>query len=340
MKIDMNQVTDQAAAEGAKPEKPKKAKPKAAPKPEASNSKAASKDGLKGLMRQNKFWIAICIVLFVVFLSVNSNMNNIKTELTIRLRNIESDTASLKGAISEVEADLEEQEKIKANMLSDEEKEAAYEDAVEKGELVAELQNKYKEMNASDNQDEYEANVEALDKCFDEDGKEFRVRWYSDDEAIPGTWQFESKAAFSGKNTKVLWLCYADDGSTLLAYCTAVYNADTKLFSKVDKKLTRYAEANIGTDDGAAANTNDMNSMVGSLKTLVEDGTLEAGDEEVTDETIEQSNEMSQSRESLKSAVEGGEIEGDNYDPRYETGLDSSSPYDEEGGDDNETISE
>lgn len=362
MKINMNQMPDEEPA--SKKSRSKKAKPAkttaSAPKttiedaepetedaeprtgdtePETGDAGSANKEGLKGLVRKNKFWIVVCIVLFIVFLSVNSNMNNAKTRFTIKLRNLTSETSELKSAIEEVKAALEEQAKIDAHKLTDEEEESAYSDAIKQGELVATLQNTYKNANSFDNQEEFQANVNALDACFDTNSKEARVRWYGDEKSIPGTWKFASKAGFRGSNAKVLWLCYSDEDSKLLAYCTASYNAETKLFTNVKRQLTKYAEANIGTDDATGEEKpSDVNSMIGSIKALAEDGTV-GTDEELNDETINKNNEMSESRESLKSSIKDGEMDGESYDPRYNIGLDDSS-NDTEGADNDENAGE
>lgn len=323
MKVNMNQTTDTKSVSNQ-------------PKPD-STAVATEKPPkepvkLKELPRKNKFWIVLCVIFFIAFLSVNSSMNNMKMGLTIQLRNLTSDISDLQGAIDEAKSKKEEQEKINAITMSDEEAKIALDEATRQGELVAKLQNTYKNINSSNNTDDYNNNVNSLDACFDDNSKDARVRWYGYDEYIPGTWEFSNKVSFNGNMARILWMCFSDKDHTLLAYCTASYNVDTKLFSSVEYKLTKYAEANVGTDDSSEKGS-EIKSVIDSLKQLSKKGIIDADNGKLDKNTVDTNSQLSEAREALKNSDKANQT---GYDTRYDTGLDSSKKN-AEGGDPNET---
>lgn len=335
MKVNMNLTPDEESVVK-NIEKPKKSKSKKSTSAdvETTNEEKPNKPfKVKDLVRMNKFWIALCVIFFIMFLSVNSNTGNMKTYFTVKLRNITSDTESLQASIDELKTKLDEQAKIDSLALSDEERDAAYHSAEEQGKLVATLQNVYKKVNASDNPEEYNTNVNSLDACFDESSKESRVKWYEYDEFIPGTWEFVSKASFVSNNTgdiNVLWLCYADNDHTLLAYCTASYHVSTKMFSNVVYKATKYAEA--AANPNSNNNMSSVNSVIDSLKLMIENGSIESADEDKPDKkTIHTNNEISESRNSLKEAIKNGSVSDNKYDSRYDIGIQMPSNADKGG---------
>ena len=257
------------------------------------------------LFAQNKFWIVVCAVLFLVFLSVNSNGSNAKTQLTVQLKRTASEITKLNGAIEEVKADLEEQARIDSVKLTQEEEELARNNAIEQGVYVATLQNAYRSLDLATNYDAFTNNKNQLDACFGSNDKNARVEWYSSVSGIPGKWEFVSKASFSGDAAKVLWLCYADEDHTLLAYCTAKYNAGTKLFTNVEWKLTSYAMAHIGTDTKTDNNGEQITSIPDALKNLAGEENPIAPDG-FSEETIQNNNEVSETRDSYKDSAANG----------------------------------
>lgn len=366
MKVDMNIMQDEEQAVETKPKKPKRQKrdktpavPEPVPEttdPESSEpeqsetdkpedvkqSKPSLGDMIKSgaLFRMNKFWLGICIVFFLILLSVNSNMSNQKTRLTVQLRNAAGDVTGIQSAIDEVKLALEEQEKIDSLTLSDDEEEEASNNATEQGEQVASLQNVYKTVSSSDNKEAFDNNVDALDALFTDDSKEARVAWYGYQDSVAGTWEFASKAGFSGNTSKVLWLCWSDSDSTLLAYCTGTYHADTKLFSDVSYNLTKYMSSIIETDDtGSEGDPSGISSMIDVLKAITNDDSASAAEIEGTPspETIEQNNDISEARENYKTMVQNGEAEGEGWDSDYNPGVEEKVYDTEEGGSSNET---
>lgn len=350
MKVNMNSMS------GEEPDikkKPKKEKPKKVSNKEPetnvenTNSETPVKEKVSlitliktgALFRMNKFWIGVCVVLFLVLLSVNSNMNNAKTYLTVQLRNVTSDVAGLQNAIDDAKKAKEEQEKIDSLTLSEGEEQTASNNATEQGEQVAKLQNVYKKVNVTDSQEKFDENVNALDAYFDDASKEARVGWYLYQDTIPGTWEFASKAPFSGNTSKVLWLCWGDKDDMLLAYCIGTYHADIKLFSDVEYKLTKYVEAKLGTDDtGSEGEPDNIVSVIDSLKALGKNSTDAKGSEKkASAQTVKENNEISSARDTYKEQVKNGDVEGEEYDSRYNPGIEKPEYEVEEGDGNNES---
>lgn len=328
MKVNANQVPgkDPARRKDPAPKKPKAGKGNAAPAQaaEGGNVYKESLDMYKekwktqimegGLFRKNKFWIVLGIVLLVVFLSANSSANNKKTRLTMQLKAATVQTGQYENAIEEVKADLEEQARINSVKLDEEQEELARNNAVEQGVYVASLQNMYKNLDIQTQRDAINNNKKALAECFGPNEKNAGTPWYPSTGCIPGTWEFASRASFLGDSAKVLWLCYADEDHSLLAYCSADYSAVTKLFTNMDYRLTRYAEMHIQTDDTPQESQEQILSIQEMLQQL-------AGDDIPEDPGFDAdaNNSLYENRESdRQSAAEGGEEYDDNYTPLYQ----------------------
>lgn len=337
MKINMDQKPEKKQA--ANKSGPKKKSPAPGKKPEDSGNVYV--EGLKmyrdkwkaqmhggGIFRQNKFWIITATVLFVVFLAVNSKTSNTRTQLTVQLKRTATETTNLNNAIADVKADLEEQARIDSVKLTEDEEELARNNAIEQGVTVANLQNAYRHLDLATDREAFKNNKNSLDICFGDNDKNARVEWYSSRNGIPGTWEFASKAPFKGNTAKVLWLCYADEDHTLLSYCTAKYNADTKLFTDVSWKMTGYAAANIGTD-GEVVDTEHITSVQDALRQLAGEGEIPVADDELDEDTIGINNEISEGRSAYKDAVANGDVEGEEFDDNYNVGLDGSQNSDE-----------
>lgn len=293
------------------------------------------------LLRKNKFWIVVCVVLFLIFISTNSRMSNQKTHLTMNLNAITKETNDLTEVTEEHKEDLEEQARIESVKLTQEEEELARNNAVEQGVLVADKQNAYSNIqppeSISEGTDEeqraaYQAamdayvqsikdNAAALDPFFGPDEKNGRTPWYNYQEpiGISGTWEFASKASFKGTSAQVLWLCYSNDDHTLLAFCTGKYDAETKVFTELDCKLTQYATSHMTTEDSETASeaeTEQIKSISEKLKELANDPEMQ-----VDGPTDEEKSEMTETRESFYEDVKNGEVEGEEFDSRYEPGF-------------------
>lgn len=347
MKVDMNQMSDEEQVKKRKKSSESKKNLKDTPVGEGiyrSALKTYLEDIKNGkLLRQNKFWIVVCVILFVVFISTNSKVSNQKTHLIMELNKITKETADLENATKELKADLEEQARIESAKLTQEEEQLARNNAIEQGVLVAKLQNEYYDIELpktpSEDADEeqqaayrqamnvYSENVKdnaaALDAYFGPNDKNARAPWYNYREpvGISGTWEFVSKASFKGNIMQVLWLCYSNDQHVLLSYCTAVYNADSKLFSDVTCMMTQYAQSHLSTDDAEPmTDSEQIMSITDKLKELANSSDFQPSD---LNEEIQ--GELSETRDSYKQAVANGEVEDEEYDPNYNIGLPQSN---------------
>lgn len=320
--------------------------------------KEQSKSG-KGILQNNKFWIVVCVILFLMFVSANSKLGGTKTRYLSQIKRTNTEAANLQDAVEELKLELEEQAKIDAIKLTEEEEELARNNAEAQGVHVAYLQNKYDTIPAVKDQSEYETeddwkqarneqqtaynNIKAeLVSCFDENAGIKNWQWYTCGiDGIPGKWEFVTNASFKGNTSRSLWLCYANDPSnpndhSMLAYCTATYNADTKTFSHVEVKLTSYAEMNSNKYDPEYVDMDQMsiqerlNALQERLNALAEQGTtkVEGGDSFGDSEVV---NENDDARQSHKEKVKNDEVEGEEYDPNYDPGLDNSDDSAPEG---------
>lgn len=286
----------------------------------------AKKLNMASLLRSNKFWIAVLVVLFFVFLSVNSNSTKARNQLTVQYNRTSNEVDKLTTAVTELKMELDEQARIDSVVMSNEEEELARNDAKVQGAQVAYLQNKFGEVKVTDpelvkKKDEIK---KELDPYFSEDAKRLgKGAWYPFLEGgIPGKWEFASNASFKGNTMKVLWFFYANDPEnpddhSMLAYCTAVYHADDGLFYDVEIKTTSYAEANASRDEEEYVPNNDEESIMEQLQSLAGEGSTPPADEDYVDEATE-------GRDEYKDKAAHGEIEGEEYDNRYNPGLGGS----------------
>lgn len=336
MKIDLEQPSGQTPETKKKQKAPRPVKEKPGAPEKGIYKKALmecaekAKNGKDSIFKKNKFWIAVCIVLFLCFISVNSRTSREKMQLTLKLNNLTKETMSLIGATDEVKADLEEQARVESVQLEKEEEEKAKNNATEQGVLVAKLQNDYREIqppapneDAEQLKEQQAAYREAIDKTknelstfFGPDDQNARTPWYNyvDPVGIPGTWRFASKAPFKGTKAQVLWLCESEDGM-LLSYCVANYDAETKLFANVDWKLTQHAQVNMGTDEEIPEGS-DVGNMTNAL-----DGVISPSDVEAAEQDPETTGDLSDTRTSYKEKVANGEVEDDEWDENHNIGL-------------------
>lgn len=355
MKVNMNQIpekdTKQKPVKEPKPKKEKSERKSPVPAKNSGNDADASKespgsftDKLKSgeIFRKNKFWIILIAVLGVIALAVNSNFSNAKTRLTMQIRHTESHIANLNNAIDDVKADLEEQARIDSVQLTEEEEASAKHDAILQGEYVATLQNAYPRLDMETQREAFNNNKQALEACFDANTRNSGVEWYPSANGIPGTWKFVSQRSFYGTTAKVLWLCYADDNS-ILAYCTARYNADTKLFSELEYKVTRYALANMKPEEPTGTDAEAGTSIQDAFQNMANNGegtnTPDAS-QDFDQSTIDNNNDVSDARDSYKDSAANGELDGEEFDDRYQPGLGSSSSDDEDDPEESSELSD
>ena len=118
--------------------------------------------------------------------------------------------------------------------------------AREAGVAVAELQNAY--ASATD----IKRVAEELDPYFSIDDKGARVPWL--DGAM--NWEFRSVFSFEGPRVDVLWTMMDPESKQLLAYTTAVYNNEEKMFSDVVMDMTQEGFMSVApTENEDAAET-------------------------------------------------------------------------------------
>lgn len=97
----------------------------------------------KGFFRSTKFWIILIIVLFILFISANNKMSGQRTRLQSQIRHTNTEISKLNTAVDDLKIEMEEQAKIDALTLSNEEEDLARNDAKVQGAKVADLQNEY-----------------------------------------------------------------------------------------------------------------------------------------------------------------------------------------------------
>lgn len=294
------------------------------------------------LLRSNKFFIILLVLLFFVFVAVNSRVNNTNVRLRAQIQATTKQINDLTEATEEERARQEEQERIDAAELTEEQEEVAMNDAKTQGSMVAYLQNQftvysdaYQESleegdDPTEAMDAYRENINTnqteLEAYFDKNGQTNGLTSWSSilSTTIPGTWEFATNAAFKGETAVVLWFCYANDPDnpedrSLLGYCTADYDVNTKLFTNVDVQVTRYAQAHAANDSETAPNE-DEQPIVEQLQELSKESWVNDTSEDFDQETLDENAALSDTRESYQEAVANGETDAE-YDPNYEIGL-------------------
>lgn len=184
---------------------------------------------MRETMDKAKRWAVLCGVLSVAFIGIIFIGNG-------RLSDLQIEATKNRSEISELTAELaklkEQSDYVPSAKLNDEEKEAVSHSAAELGNAIAGYQNAYFSLNASENRDAFQANVDALDICFTDGSKSARVPWYSG--KTPGTWTFVTDGEFKGVNKEVLWLCRSTEDGSLLAYATGLYDSELNLVGDVE----------------------------------------------------------------------------------------------------------
>lgn len=315
------------------------------------------------LLQSNKFFIILLVILLFAFISANSRINTTAVRLRSQIQTVTGQINSLEGAIAEEQERREEEERLAEAEaeLTDEEEEVAMNDAKTQGSMVAYLQNQYdsyftayeeslEELEEGDSEGEAaalnayreqtKANQEELAPYFDNNGQTNGLTDWTSILAttIPGSWEFATNAAFEGETAPVLWLCYANDPNnpddhSLLGYCTADYNAATKLFTNVDVQVTRYAQEH-ATNDSDIPNE-DEQPLVDQLQELADEPWVSNTSGDFDQETLDTNASLYEARQAYKDKVANGETDAE-YDPKYDIGIEGLT--DEENTDEETVI--
>ena len=304
------------------------------------------------LLQSNKFFIILLVILLIAFVSANSRINTTAVRLRSQIQTMTGQINSLEGAIAEEQERLEEEERLAEaeTELTAEEEDVAMNDAKTQGSMVAYLQNQYDSyftayeetlegLEEGDSEGEVaalntyreqtKANQEELAPYFDNNGQTNGLADWTSILAttIPGSWEFATNAAFEGETAPVLWLCYANDPNnpddhSLLGYCTADYNAVTKLFTNVDVQVTRYAQTHAANDSDTP--NEDEQPLVDQLQELADEPWVGDTSGDFNQETLDTNASLYETRQGYKDKVANGETDAE-YDPKYNIGLEGST---------------
>lgn len=190
-------------------------------------------DKKKVLSILHKLYIGGCVVGAAVF-AVLAYDGKGKTEN--RLAELDAEMVQLEMDRDNVDVQIQTAEDAKVVLNS----------AATAGGRVAQLQNTYnRSMGNLDagsiDEDAYFEKIEAvasdLDAFFEEDSNA-RTPWYygTYKESYP-EWTFLTNYDFDGNIIPVIWVCHGSGGG-LLAYTTAIYDADTEIFTSVETHVT------------------------------------------------------------------------------------------------------
>lgn len=181
------------------------------------------------------FIVLVSLVLIVVsiFGAQSYADNYAKNEKMIS--SLESDLNNLKHDYKEASPD-----EIRTQLYS----------AVSDGNAVADIQNTYKEAYgmtlADESADKQNEIYKSLETYFtDKDGQNAWLKARHD-----YTWQFKTTYSVTDSVIPCLFLCYEnpDDVTTLMAYTTATYNAESGKFYDVDVNITSYGNKVLASD--------------------------------------------------------------------------------------------
>ena len=140
------------------------------------------------------------------------------------------------------------------------------------GQDVANEQNRYKTLD-----DDIETQLGEIEDIsgkigvyFEEDTKSQTARtpWYQPNKTEglrDYKWDFLSNYSFTGKNLDVIWVA-KDNTGDIFAYSTAMYDSDTKLFSKFNTSMTRLGEMQYEPEDEGHDATENLNNLIDSIR--------------------------------------------------------------------------
>lgn len=191
----------------------------------------------------------ICVLLIGASALVINNMQSSSSKFA-------DEYAANEVTIADLNKEYKEVSDGKNNM-SAETVEKTLKSASDRGNNVAYLQNNYRSLDVTVDQDAYVANAEALDPFFGDNDKNSRVEWYR----VPDfsyKWTFKSNYDFSEDKIDVLWVCehtLEENKTELLAYVTGVYDANTNTFSDINRVMTVRGMSYVPTTDDISTDT-------------------------------------------------------------------------------------
>lgn len=165
---------------------------------------------------------------------------------------LQSQIESLNKSIIAAKADVAKLNKIEKPAVSDVRN--AISSAAKDGNMVADLQNKYKNYNPQTQEDDIKANAKKIGTFMDTDSTNAQALWYMGYN-LPNDakWRFMSSFSFAGKTADVIWQ-FKDDMGNIYAYTTGQYNAATRKFSNMQTSMTSLGLKK--QDDGSEAKAN------------------------------------------------------------------------------------
>lgn len=165
---------------------------------------------------------------------------------------LQSQLESLNKSIISAKADVAKLNKIEKPAVSDVRN--AISSAAKDGNMVADLQNKYKNYNPQTQEDDIKANAKKIGTFMDTDSTNAQALWYMGYN-LPNDakWRFMSSFSFAGKTADVIWQ-FKDDMGNIYAYTTGQYNAATRKFSNMQTSMTSLGLKK--QDDGSEAKAN------------------------------------------------------------------------------------
>lgn len=165
---------------------------------------------------------------------------------------LQSQIESLNKSIISAKADVAKLNKIEKPAVSDVRN--AISSAAKDGNMVADLQNKYKNYNPQTQEDDIKANAKKIGTFMDTDSTNAQALWYMGYN-LPNDakWRFMSSFSFAGKTADVIWQ-FKDDMGNIYAYTTGQYNAATRKFSNMQTSMTSLGLKK--QDDGSEAKAN------------------------------------------------------------------------------------
>lgn len=190
---------------------------------------------------------------------------------------LQSQIESLNKSIIAAKADVAKLNKIEKPAVSDVRN--AISSAAKDGNMVADLQNKYKNYNPQTQEDDIKANAQKIGTFMDTDSTNAQALWYLGYN-LPNDakWHFMSSFSFAGKTADVIWQ-FKDDMGNIYAYTTGQYNAATRKFSNMQTSMTSFGLKK--QDDGSEAKAN--KKAIQDLVTKIQNSGVAQGNEKPQD---------------------------------------------------------
>ena len=144
-----------------------------------------------------------------------------------------SQTLDMRNQTEELESKIISLSKEYEFLTSKKDDNKNYANAIDKGNTVAKIQERYFKVNATE---EVKTIASYLDEYFKDDVCDGRIPWYyvdeeSDESIEEPHWKFMTTFNYSVANYPVCWLCL--DGDKVLAYSISEYDAGLQKFGEV-----------------------------------------------------------------------------------------------------------